>query len=338
MKAADAPCEVTPTPLLIKENKVKLELAERINFGILPNISLSRWELGKYRRLASAQYQKSNGEYGPLLNFWPNAAKMDASTIVTGFWSNDLSNINARKEWFQRVLLINAPMVVYVSPEIEQFVIANRPKRYKTVVIKLPFEELHLNEYADKISFNQNSHHFASNFQNQNPNIESIITSFSKLELLSEAAVVNPFGSKTFVWMSSDTGKSVAGFNIDRLWSGTHFDEKKLNIQALKDNLSKLNDAKLELQKSTETFLLTEIVGGGPEIILQVSKDAQALIKRWLDLGAVASDSILMTELLLQNPSRFNLFCKEAGDITSDKFLTWASTSEGEWSEVCQLK
>ena len=111
------------------------------------------------------------------------------ATIVTALYDIDhhqskrKHSFNEYLTWFRNVLIINAPMVIFIPQDLQSYVKEYRPSDYQTKIILRDVKE----------------HTF-------------------KLDLLKEVANINPFSTEYFIWLDAETFHQPPPFKYKLPW------------------------------------------------------------------------------------------------------------------------
>lgn len=159
------------------------------------------------------------------------------TTIVTAYFEIS-SKYPSHKyfKWIKNFLLIKDPIVIITSASLKEFMLKNRPKNYKTlIVIRNESNFMVRKRYGDKFW----KHQHDIDIEKKIHKGEYLYWIWDeKSEWLKQVALLNPFSSKTFVWM--DMGA----------FRNTKYNNKKV-IQTDFTKNSLLNDRMIFLRIST---------------------------------------------------------------------------------------
>jgi protein YibB len=251
---------------------------------------------------------------------------MDTSlTLVTGFWDINRQNWDhySRSTTMylqnaQRVLTINHPLIVFIQPDLVDWVKKNRAKYLDyTVVVPLEVTELPYYNLIDKIKSIMDSDEYKSGLADGkvpevcNPLYDVLI--WSKLPLIIRAISMNPFKSSHFGWIDF-------GFHLHGL------KDYYLNTQILYNTPNKIRILTImkpkeedlnikEFFKSHKVSLLAALLTGSIKNLIIFNKMADQVIREAISLNVVDSEQSIYAICYLKNPSLFDLYYGSYEDV-----------------------
>ncbi len=247
------------------------------------------------------------------------------TTIVTGLFDIgrekiDGRNFNQYLDWFKHTLSINSPMVVYVEPNLKNFVSTYRTNK-NTKIITQSLNSLYFMKYKEKMDMIISSEDYKNKISDAsriecNSSLYSIIQ-YSKFIWMDNAANKNFFNSSYFIWM--DAGLSRFFNNLD---TSKPYPSVDKHIELLKDNdkillqvfmshypdlfnASCLSDNYLFDNRS---YVTGGIFGGTPAALKELKKYILKTFDNMLKNNNVNNEQIVLGYLLKKYPNLFKLF------------------------------
>lgn len=330
-------CQTHSEKVNSRQNAIKLKLSYRIDAERnIPSYNMTRWDLARFHRYSTALYMMPDGKYSHLFNYWPNEENTTAPTVVVSLWNLKIPHrpIESYQDWLVTILNIKAPLVIYIDKHLAKFVKKHRPLGLSTVLITPDIQDLPFYEFHERIKTVQNDEKYFGKIKDaiERPECsQSLLAVFqaSKLEILSDAAHLNPFGSQIFIWMDPGITRFFDGVDLKTPWIGSHFALDKFNVQAYTAIKGYKFDPEI-VKWGSDKKMPSGVLGGGKRAIDKIASRFRNLFINLLDNGLVNSEQILLHLLLMEDKSDFNVFCREGGPFALGKFMEYASTPPGE--------
>ena len=262
----------------------------------------------------------------------------NSTTIVTALYDigrEKLTGSCAKRsftkylDWFKNLLSINAPMIIFTSADLKQYILEHRPQKYLTTIVIRRFEDLDAYKYYDRIQGTINRmvlepdstgkipHYFKECPEFITAKYEVII--FSKFDFLREVAAKNPYGTEYFIWLDAGTFYDKPPFDTTLVWP----DEYKIKILGDKflicvynefnkqDNSILVN--KREFLRKNENKICAFMLGGNKTIIDKVHKDFWEEVDLALDSEVINNEQNILNLMVVSNP---------------DDYYVWSPTCE----------
>lgn len=146
------------------------------------------------------------------------------ATIVTALYDIDRDRrgdgrtFDEYLSWFAETLKVKSPMVIFVEPSLEEFVLNNR-KGLPTKVITQPLEEVPYYYLNDRIKEVINTDEYKKRILSPNRlecklSLYDVII-FSKFAWVKKVAEENPFDSDYFMWMDAGLSRFFKPHEVD---------------------------------------------------------------------------------------------------------------------------
>ena len=255
-----------------------------------------------------------------------------SATIVTALYNigrDNLQGKNAHRSfskylnWFQHLLSINAPMVIFIPDELHSYVQEHRNPAYDTKIITRNFEDLAAYQYHDRIQATIDAMVKESNSNGQIPRYfaecPEFITAkyeviiYSKFDFLHEVAAENPYNTDHFIWMDAGTFYQEPPFNCSLPWPDPY------KIQLLSDKFlvssyrfnvsdkSPLNDKRSYLRRN-QNEICAYILGGSKAAIDKIHTDFWKAIHDALDMGVINNEQHILQLMVLEQPQDYYIW------------------------------
>jgi hypothetical protein len=242
------------------------------------------------------------------------------STLVSAYF--DIDRIGRPKEeyfeWIKQTLKLNAPFVFFVQKKYSNIILSliqNRSTPY--LIITTELNELPYYKDLDKVSQILASTCFRSKIE-KNDRLETknplySIVIYSKFHLLQQAALMNSFKTKKFIWVDAGISRFFADFDLTLPIRGTKIPNNKFftvfESRAYFDSHFNNKDAD-NLIWSAKNYFLAGIMGGTLPV---VSKVKNAIDKQWHKMitnGVVNNEQIALILSYFEQPTLFRLFSR----------------------------
>jgi hypothetical protein len=232
-------------------------------------------------------------------------------------------------EWFPTLLSINAPLVVFIQPDLLDFVKQHRPTEYPTIIIKRPFEDLHAYKYfhliqgvIDNMRTVVGRRGRVPDYYNHCPefiNAKYEVIIFSKFDFLKEVAKNNPYSSKYFVWLDAGIYRNkTLSFDSTNPWPDP-YKMKILENKFLVPNEMFDCKNKAPLQNKTEYLrghyneVTAYMLGGCESSIYKVCTNFWNLVNECLQNNVINNEQHLLQLLILESPNDYHLWDNVVG-------------------------
>lgn len=251
------------------------------------------------------------------------------TTIVTALY--DLGRGSMKKEannyrpfhdylnWFKFLLELNCPMVIFVPPELVQFVKENRSKEYNTLIKSTKLEDLPLfKQYGTKAKeIIRSLPEKGIKLRNiELINHEYTLLIFSKFDMLNQVAVDNPFHSDYFLWVDAGYFRNKPTFNTKLLWPDPYKIQHLQDGRYLIQQSKKIDPSNESILKDPVRYLSTLpndviacIHGGNQRSVHKMYNDIKRWFKRMIEeFNLLNNEQQVMNLILYERWSDFLLY------------------------------
>lgn len=222
--------------------------------------------------------------------------------------------------WFKYTLSINVPIYIIIPEYLQDYVQEHRPSQYETVVEVREFEELaaykhYYQRMQDTIDAMRAAPHAPSHYKECPEFItakyETII--FSKFDFLKEAADINPFDSKYFVWLDAGTFYDEPPFDVTLEWP----DPYKIRLLDGKFLVSDYNfdvndksplSNKREYLTRNQNEICAFMLGGSADAVTSVHRQFWATVDEALNMGVINNEQHLLQLMVLEQPDLYYIY------------------------------
>jgi hypothetical protein len=250
-------------------------------------------------------------------------------TIVTGLFDIKRDIMDGRPwndylKWFEKTLLINCPMVIFVEEQTADFV-KNKRGNLPTKIIIQKIEDLEYFKYKQNMDRIISSKEYKDKIQDYNRiecqhSIYSIIQ-YSKFEFVEKISIDNPFDSEYFIWMDAGLSRFFDDLNTNKEYPGQQF---KNNISSIKEKMliqsfcsyypdlfysDVLSESYLNDNRS---YVMGGMFCAGKEAIKNVKKEINILFEEMLKKNIVNNEQIALGYLLKKKPELFVTFINDS--------------------------
>lgn len=217
-------------------------------------------------------------------------------------------------EWFKGTLQHDAPMIIFIPPDLESFVKKHRPASLQTHIIIEPLEQVPYYKHKEAIATILSSNAYKQQMADTN-RIECYlpmysIIQYSKFDWLRKAAELDPFQTSYYFWIDGglsrfyDTPFCMTPLHPNLL---TDFDKypNRFFIQATPRVFEPILD---DYIWSNHAKIYGGVFGGQKEIVIRMSYEVQALFEDYLysSTKVVNNEQILLLCMYKNKP---HLFC-----------------------------
>lgn len=254
------------------------------------------------------------------------------TTLVTSLYDIGRSNLTGKNahrsfakylNWFQYLLRINVPMVIFVPDELKSYVMEHRPQQYATKVVIRKFEDLAAYKYHDRIQSTIETMTKEPNLNGDIPKYfsecpefitakyETII--YSKFDFLHEVSSENPHNTKYFIWLDAGTFYDDPPFDYTLPWP----DPYKIQVLGDKFLISNYNfdisDAsplkdKRSYLRLNQNEICAFTLGGTRAAIERVRKQFWNEVDNALNLGVINNEQHILQLMALDHPEYYYLW------------------------------
>lgn len=248
-------------------------------------------------------------------------------TIVTALYdikrsvNGDGRTFDEYLSWFGQTLKVKSPMVVYVSPEHEEFVLSHR-KGLPTKVITQKLEDVpyyYLNQdiqnilddktFIEKIG--------APSRVECKMSLYNVII-YSKFKWVQETVLNNYFNTEYFMWMDAGLSRFFGGVDLSQKYPGDSAEEALLDAKdkiLIQASMSPYPDL-VNAQETTEeyfwdarTWIMAGLWGGGKDVMLKFIDDIDDVLRnKMIRNGVINNEQNAMAYLYKNNPDMFIAF------------------------------
>lgn len=253
-----------------------------------------------------------------------------STTLVTALYNigrDDLQGQYAYRsfskylDWFRNLLVINAPMVIFIPDYLQEYVLQHRSPHYSTKIIIRNFEELDAYKHHDRIQLTIDNmirtpsiNGMIPSYFNDCPEFitakyETII--FSKFDFLKEVSDDNPFNTNYFIWLDAGTFYNEPPFNYKLEWPDP-YKIKTLGDKFLVANYNNFNKYdtspltdKYSYLRLNENRICAYILGGNKYAIDTIHERFWNEVNSALDNGVINNEQHFLQLMILQNPDDY---------------------------------
>lgn len=212
-------------------------------------------------------------------------------------------------DWFQNLLLLNVPMVIFIPPELQSIV--NR--KYPTKVVTRSFEQLQAYQYLNKTQ-SVIDHMRTNNYRKYFDECPEFITAkyetiiFSKFDFLAEVANSNPFQTEYFIWLDAGTFYYPPSFDYTLPWPDSY------KIDIIKDKFLLPNwhynpdIIKYDYMLQNDNAIYAYMLGGNKNSVNLVRKEFWAQVNKHLTAGVINNEQHILAIMLKERSDNFYLW------------------------------
>lgn len=275
-----------------------------------------------------------------------------STTVITALYDikrTDGRSLDEYKKWFQNLLKLNVPMVIFIPSYLHDFVKEHRPKEYKTSIIQREFEELATYKYLPRIKesiqsmkekYHQYSGAFRQKLEYNCPEYGVVI--YGKLFLMNEVIKSNPYNSEYFVWMDAGTYRNILPFDFSVPWPDSskmkRFEDKYFIAD---DNIDqeKGDPTSPSYIVNPHSAVNAHIMGGNKAAIKRTYHQFKEKIEHCFDNLVYNNEQRVIQALIRTYPSDYyaypNLRSKYRyiPEITRDRMIAYELRQENRFSE-----
>ena len=259
------------------------------------------------------------------------------ATIVTALYdigrgqlkkeANNFRPFSSYLEWFKDLLLVNAPLVIYIPPEgpesggydLIKFIREHRSSEYPTRIDVQPFSTLPLYAKRSRIeNVMKKINHPDPRLEFHHPNY--IIMIYSKFDLLRKTIESNPFESQYFFWVDAGYFREKPGDEITFPWPDPDkllIIGDKLLLQNFKQNTdpsnpwpttSTLTQREKEYLAKCPNEVIACFFGGCTKTILEIGQQCLELLDEMLNQELINNEQQALSILAYRQPNNFLLY------------------------------
>jgi hypothetical protein len=216
-------------------------------------------------------------------------------------------------EWFKGTLQHNAPMIVFIPPDLESFVKEHRPTEYQTHIIVETLEQVPYYKHKEAIATVLSSEAYKQRMADIN-RIECYlpmysIIQYSKFDWMRKAAEIDPFNTDYYFWIDGGLSRFYENnFHkkpIDKTCL-TLFDNypTRFFIQATPRLFESISD---DYIWDNNAKIYGGVFGGRKEVVITMSYEVQALFEHCLySTKVVNNEQILLLCMYKNKPHLFS--------------------------------
>ena len=250
-------------------------------------------------------------------------------TIVTALFNMNRDKLDGRKwnnylKWFSNFLKLNSPLIIFTSPDLNEF-IKSRRSNINTKILNSDLNEIPYFYLFNQIKEIINSQKFKNNVKDIN-RIECkdplyLIIQFSKFFWLRKAAFMNFFNSQQFLWLDAGSSRFFEDFNLKKSFPSTFGKYLlkdigdtflvQMNYDCYPDLYNKSN-LEFNYLYDNRSFVLGSLFGGNKKIIDKISDLVDdLLLNKMIKNGIINNDQVALAYLVKNNPELFSIYCRK---------------------------
>jgi hypothetical protein len=248
------------------------------------------------------------------------------STVITALFDigrdkdcGDGRSINQYKQWFDKTLSLNVPMVIYTEKQFEKFIWERRKKDNTKVVIqklnKIPYYS-----YKDKLDSVLSDPSYKANIMDPhriecNLSLYNIIQ-YSKFDWILEAIEEEYFDTDYYFWMDAGCSRFFQDVDTTIEWPKNYniLSKDKFNIQGNRNtNTYKVNDWNQYIW-DCNSMLVGTLFGGRKDVCQNMARLVKQLFEYYLNNNITNNEQIILQLLHKQHPDFFNVYIELDGN------------------------
>ena len=258
--------------------------------------------------------------------------KMSKVTFVSALFNID--RVDGRKwdeylKWFDVTLQLQAPMTLFVTEDLVEFVQKRRDGtgKFATHIITSKVEDIPYYDLKDDIQEILDSEEYKKNMADPE-RIECkqamySVIQYSKFRWLTRAVEVNPFGSDYFFWLDAGASRFFEGYDLSKEYPSKEAVESleqmgdsflvQMNTEYYKD-LVNAETLGLDYLYDNRSYVLGSMFGGHKESIVKVHDIVDNLLKNDMIANRnVNNEQIALGYLIKKYPDVFSLYERTNG-------------------------
>ena len=258
-------------------------------------------------------------------------------TIVSALF--DIDRVDGRKwdeylKWFDLTLKLKCPMVLFLTPDLQEFVdkrrgeINTKGEEYLPVqTLYRTVEEMPYYSLKDKIQDILDSDEYKENMSDPErieckQSMYSVIQ-YSKFPWLTEAAEMNPHGSDYFFWLDAGGSRFFDGFDLNNPYPSEEAVKQlesmgesflvQMNTEYYKD-LANAETLGLDYLYDNRSYVLGSMFGGHKKSVFKICDMVNdILINEMIGKNSVNNEQIALGYLIKKYPDEFALYERTNG-------------------------
>ena len=247
-------------------------------------------------------------------------------TIVSALFNIQREGMDGRNwedylKWFDIMLKLKCPMVLFVTGDVKEF-IEDRRSSVPTYIVVQTIEEIPYYYLKDKIDNIIESEEYLNKISDPDRieckhSLYSIVQ-YSKFKWLERAIKENPHGSKYFFWLDAGSSRFFEGYDLSMDYPSPEAIESlnemgdsfliQMNMEYYKD-LASADELPKEYLLDNRSYVLGSMFGGGTESIKKISKHMEEIfVDEMIGNGYVNNEQIAFGYLVKKYPFDFSIF------------------------------
>lgn len=233
-------------------------------------------------------------------------------------------------DWFEITLQLKCPMILFVTEDLESFVLEKR-KNMPTEVIVQTIDDIPYYYLKDKLDTIISSDEYKKIISDPsriecNYSLYSIIQ-FSKFKWIEKASEKNPFDSKFFFWIDAGGSRFFYDYDLSLNYPSPNALEAlhemgdkflvQMNMEYYKD-LAYASSLSKEYLLDNRSYVLGSLFGGGLNSIKKVSMDVENIfLNEMIEKQFVNNEQIVLGYLVKLNPDDYEIYERYDGKHAS---------------------
>lgn len=250
------------------------------------------------------------------------------TTIVTALYDigrgsmkdecNNYRPFNQYLEWFQYLLSLNCPMVIYCDEDTKKWIQEDkdtsllhggRRRVYSTTHKIMPYTDLPLfKKYGNKVEEIVSRPSESRRLEIIHPSYCLLV--LSKFDMLKETAESNPYHSDYFIWVDAGYFRAPPSFITSKPWPDPykmrHLEDGKYLMQLVRTP-STITNPKTYLSEFSNDILAC-IHGGNRDAVLFMHREVDKWVKRMVTEYDLINNEQQVMSLILSEGGRFLLY------------------------------
>lgn len=238
-------------------------------------------------------------------------------TAVTAFF--DFNRPSRPASWYlvrlEKTLALPLPFVIYTQPQhIPTILLMKRPKGYPTKIVSTRFSDLPYYQNLSRIKEIQRNKTYLSRIE-ASDRIEVHeplypIIQFSKYHLVLQTSEINPFNSKSYIWIDAGASRFFNTFDLSKLWNDFRFGDR-LIVKSFSE-LFHIAERKKDQESLEEminyghhNYIAGTMFAGNLNAFRLMAQKINDIWLTWLEHGIVNNEQIAMVLLWTREPELF---------------------------------
>lgn len=255
--------------------------------------------------------------------------------FVSALFNIEREGMDGRKwqeylDWFEVTLQLKCPMILFVTEDLESFVLEKRAGMPTKVIVQtindIPY--YYLKDKLDAIISSDEYKKIISDPSRIecNHSIYSIIQ-FSKFKWIEKASEQNPFDSKFFFWIDAGGSRFFENYNLTLNYPSSNALEAlnemgdkfliQMNMEYYKD-LANASSLSKKYLLDNRSYVLGSLFGGGLNSIKKVSMDVENIfLNEMIEKQFINNEQIVLGYLIKSNPDDYEIYERYDGKHAS---------------------